>query len=198
MIGWEVACFWGAAAGLLALGMSARLRLYRSILWGSSALLLIYTLRPQPGNDLGQYLFGGAAESRRIPTEMFGIAWWLLGAWIVNGVFDLIMRRTLFPNDNQPHARRLFVDLAAGLIYIIAFVGIMETVIKQPIGGVLATSGIIAIVLGFALQNTLSDLLSGLALNIDRPFGAGDWLLISGDVEGQVLQINWRSTRIRT
>jgi len=129
---------------------------------------------------------------------VFGIAWWILGAWIVNGVLDLVMRRTLFPHDNQPHARRLFVDLASGLIYIVAFVGIMETVVKQPIGGVLATSGIMAIVLGFALQSTLADLLSGLALNIDRPFGAGDWIVMSGDVEGQVLQINWRSTRIQT
>jgi small-conductance mechanosensitive channel len=134
----------------------------------------------------------------RLPSEAFGIAWWLLGAWIVNGILDLVMRRTLFPHDNQPHARRLFVDLASGLIYLVAFIGIMQTVIRQPIGGVLATSGIMAIVLGFALQSTLADLLSGLALNIDQPFGAGDWIMMSGDVEGQVLQINWRSTRIQT
>ncbi len=198
MIGWTTLWILASALVLLLAGFIVRLRLYRSVLWGSSALLLISSLRPRPGNDLGQYLLGGAAESARLPSELFGIAWWVLGAWIINGVLELVMRRTLFPNDNQPHARRLFVDLASGLIYIVAFVGIMETVIKQPIGGVLATSGILAIVLGFALQNTLSDLLSGLALNIDRPFGAGDWILLSGDVEGQVMQINWRSTRIQT
>jgi small-conductance mechanosensitive channel len=189
---------WLGAACLVVAGLPARMRVYRSVLWGSSALLLIYALRSRPGNEVVQYLFRGASDSVRLPSEVFGIAWWVLGAWIVNGVLNLVMRRTLFPHDNQPHARRLFVDLASGLIYVIAFIGIMETVIKQPIGGVLATSGIMAIVLGFALQSTLSDLLSGLALNIDQPFGAGNWIVIPGDVEGQVLQINWRSTRIQT
>jgi small-conductance mechanosensitive channel len=63
---------------------------------------------------------------------------------------------------------------------------------------VLATSGVLALVLGFALQSTLGDLLSGLAINIDRPFGAGDWIALAPNIEGEVVEINWRSTRLRT
>ena len=110
----------------------------------------------------------------------------------------LILRRTIFPNDYQPHARRLFADLASGMLYIVAFVGIMDTVFKQPISAYLATSGVLAIVLGLALQNTLSDVFSGLAINIERPFGAGDWITMNDTVEGQIIEIDWRATRIRT
>lgn len=53
-----------------------------------------------------------------------------------------------------------------------AFLGIMNTVFEQPLSGVLATSGVLAIVLGLALQNTLADVFSGLAINIERPCGA--------------------------
>jgi small-conductance mechanosensitive channel len=74
----------------------------------------------------------------------------------------------------------------------------MDTVLKQPISAVLATSGVLAIVLGLALQNTLADVFSGLAINVERPFGAGDWITIPDHVEGQVIEINWRATRIRT
>jgi small-conductance mechanosensitive channel len=113
-------------------------------------------------------------------------------------VLDLILEKTIFPHDDQPHARRLFADLASALVYVIAFVGIIETVMKQPISAVLATSGVLAIVLGLALQNTLADVFSGLAINIEHPFRAGDWITLNGDVEGEVMEINWRATRLRS
>jgi small-conductance mechanosensitive channel len=64
--------------------------------------------------------------------------------------------------------------------------------------GILATSGIAAVVLGPALQSTLGDLFSGLALNFERPFSAGEWIGIQGGPEGQIIEINWRATRLLT
>jgi small-conductance mechanosensitive channel len=186
------------AAALVICGSIRRLKLYRSLIWGSAVLATITALYPRPGNGLASILFGGTVTVPRLPSEVFGIAWWILGAWLVRGLLQLILRRTIFPNDNQPHARRLFADLASGFVYVVAFVGIMDTVLKQPISTLLATSGVLAIVLGLALQNTLADVFSGLAINVERPFGAGDWITITGDVEGQVIEINWRATRIRT
>jgi small-conductance mechanosensitive channel len=55
----------------------------------------------------------------------------------------------------------------------------------------------LAIVLGLALQNTLADVFAGLALNVEHPFRAGNWITID-DVEGEVMEINWRATRIRS
>ena len=198
MFGWIEIALWCSAAALLAAGLAGRLRPFRSFLWGTGILLLITSLLPRPGNALGQYLFGGAARAPRLPSELFGIAWWILGAWLLNSVLGLVLSRTLFPRDDEPHARRLFADLASGVIYVVAFVGIIETVFRQPMSAVLATSGVVALVLGFALQSTLADVLSGLAINIDRPFGAGDWIAVAPDVEGEVVEINWRSTRLRT
>jgi small-conductance mechanosensitive channel len=198
MSGWIEVALWLSAAALIAAGFAGRLRPYRSFLWGSSALLLISSLLPRTGNALGQYLFGSTSKAPRLPSELFGIAWWALGAWLLNSVLGLVLRRTLFPRDDEPHARRLFADLASGVIYLIAFVGVIETVFRQPMSAVLATSGVLALVLGFALQSTLGDVLSGLAINIDRPFGAGDWIAVPPGIEGEVIEINWRSTRLRT
>ncbi len=160
--------------------------------------MLITAILPRPGNWLGQHLFAPTGGSLHLPSELLGIAWWLLGAWLVRSLLTLVFRHTIFPNDYQPHARRLFADLASGLVYVVAFIGIMDTVLKQPISTLVATSGVLAIVLGLALQNTLADVFSGLAVNIERPFQAGDWITLNSDVEGQVMEINWRATRIRT
>ncbi len=161
-------------------------------------LTLMTALFPRPGNELGQYLFAGSSGMPRLPSELFGIAWWILGAWLVSSVLGLVLRRTMFPDDNEPHARRLFADLASVLVYVVALVGIMDSVLKQPISAVIATSGVLAIVLGLALQNTLADVFSGLALNIERPFRAGEWITIPHAIVGQVMEINWRATRIKT
>jgi small-conductance mechanosensitive channel len=187
-----------AATTLVGIGFVPRLRLYRRMIWGGAALAVIFGLYPRPGNELAFYLHGGTVPVPGRPAELLGVASWILGAWLVKSLLNVILRRTIFPNDNQPHARRLFADLASGLVYVIAFVGIMDTVLKESLSTVLATSGVLAIVLGLALQNTLSDVFSGLAINVERPFGAGDWITLIGDVEGQVIEINWRATRIRT
>ena len=198
MFGWTEICLFSAAAVLFICGMVPRLRPYRSVFGGGSALLLITALFPRPGNPLGQFLFGATSEGPHLPRELFGIVWWILGAWLVKSVLDLVLRRTIFPNNDEPHARHLYADLASALIYVLAFVGILDTVFQQQISALLATSGVLAIVLGLALQNTLGDVFSGLAINIERPFGAGDWITIADQVSGQVIQVNWRATRIRT
>ena len=197
MLDWIDICLLVAAAALFCCGVAPSLRAYRSVSWVSGTLLLITALFPRHGNTLGEYLFATTSGTPRLPVELFGIAWWVLGAWLVNSLLDLILRRTIFPDDNRPHARRLFADLASVLVYVVALVGIMDTVFKVQISAVLATSGVLAIVVGLALQNTLADVFSGLAINIERPFTAGDWITVADSV-GQVIEINWRATRIRT
>jgi small-conductance mechanosensitive channel len=63
--------------------------------------------------------------------------------------------------------------------------------------GLLATSGVAAILLGLAGQNLLGGVLAGMSIQINRPFKVGDWLQV-GERFAEVMEINWRSTRLRT
>jgi len=60
----------------------------------------------------------------------------------------------------------------------------------------LAALGVTSLVVSFALQDTLSGLASGVLLLSDRPFTQGDWIS-ADEVEGEVIDINWRTSRIR-
>ena len=62
----------------------------------------------------------------------------------------------------------------------------------------MATSGVVAIILELALQSTLSDVFSGIAVGLERAYKPGDLIWVEGGIEGQVLQVNWRSTQIAT
>jgi small-conductance mechanosensitive channel len=61
----------------------------------------------------------------------------------------------------------------------------------------LTALGVTSLVVSFALQPTLSGLASGFLLVSDRPFEPGDWIEV-GDTTGLVIDLNWRTTRIRT
>jgi small-conductance mechanosensitive channel len=198
MFGWIDIGLLAGAALLLVFRALPYFRSYRPLFGGGGALLLITALFPRPDNPIGQFFFGTDGRGLRLPREFFGIVWWILGAWLLKSLFDLVLLRTFFPDNGEPHARRLFADLASVLIYVLAGVGIVGTVFKEPVSTLLATSGVLAIVLGLALQNTLGDVFAGLAINIERPFRAGDWISLADQVSGQVMQVNWRATRLRT
>jgi small-conductance mechanosensitive channel len=62
---------------------------------------------------------------------------------------------------------------------------------------ILATTAVGAVVIGFALQDTLGNLFSGLAIQIEKPFRVGQWVTI-GATDGIVTEVTWRATKMRT
>jgi small-conductance mechanosensitive channel/CRP-like cAMP-binding protein len=121
------------------------------------------------------------------------IGWWIIGARAVAGGV-----RALVVLEGRPHKSRIVSDLMAAGIYVATALAITNFAFSVPIGGLLATSGVIAIVLGLALQSTLGDVFSGIAVGLERAYKPGDLLWVEGDIEGTVVQVSWRSTQIRT
>jgi small-conductance mechanosensitive channel/CRP-like cAMP-binding protein len=61
----------------------------------------------------------------------------------------------------------------------------------------LTTSAVSAVVLGFALQDTLGNAFAGLAIQSEKPFHVGHWIRV-GEFEGRVAEVTWRATKLRT
>jgi small-conductance mechanosensitive channel/CRP-like cAMP-binding protein len=80
-------------------------------------------------------------------------------------------------------------------VMVIALFATVATLFMQE--KVLATTAVGAVVIGFALQDTLGNLFSGLAIQIEKPFRVGHWVTIAG-TEGLVSEVTWRATKIRT
>jgi small-conductance mechanosensitive channel len=78
------------------------------------------------------------------------IVWWLWVAWLLDGVV-----RALIVFQHSPREAKLLQDLLAGVIYLAALFAIVSNVLDLPIQGLLATSGVVAIILGLALQSTI-------------------------------------------
>src|SRR5215471_3518241 len=95
-----------------------------------------------------------------------------------------------------PHFLR---EVAGGIIFLIVLLLVLsygyhaETQLK----GLLAGSGVVAIIIGFAGQNLFAGIIGGISIQLNRPYKVGDWLKV-GDTYAEVREINWRSTRLCT
>jgi small-conductance mechanosensitive channel/CRP-like cAMP-binding protein len=65
------------------------------------------------------------------------------------------------------------------------------------LGSIVATSAMITAVVAFAMQDTLGNILGGLALQMDNSIQIGDWIKVD-DITGKVVDIRWRSTLVET
>ena len=80
-------------------------------------------------------------------------------------------------------------------VTVLALFGVIGTLLLRE--QLLTTTAVGAVVIGFALQDTLGNLFAGLAIQIEKPFRVGQWVQF-GDREGQVQEITWRATKLRT
>lgn len=124
---------------------------------------------------------------------------WFSVAWVVATGFELFVWRRMYGQSlsGVPRQRKLLTDLFNVMLYVAAAGFIAIEVFDLEPTGVFATSSVLAIILGFALQQLLADIFAGVALNMERPFKAGDWITLDG-IQGMVLETNWRSTHLRT
>jgi small-conductance mechanosensitive channel len=119
------------------------------------------------------------------------------------GVMIALLNRYLwdyyFETRRQIVIPRLLRDSVSLLIFLVALLLVLSIgyQAQTQLKGLLAGSGVLAIILGFAAQNFLSSLVAGLSLQVERPYKVGDWLRV-GDVYGEVMEINLGATKLRT
>ena len=91
---------------------------------------------------------------------------------------------------------RIVQDVVLAAVAGLSIVGVLSTG-GIDVTGLLATSAVLTVLLGFALQDTLGNAISGLALQVDDSVHVGDWIKI-GEVTGRVIEITWRYTALET
>jgi small-conductance mechanosensitive channel len=94
------------------------------------------------------------------------------------------------------HVPELLMMVPRLVIILVALWFFFTEVWNVDLSGLFAALGVTSLIVSLALQDTLSGLASGFLILGDRPFNPGDWIQF-GDIEGRVVDTNWRSSRIR-
>ena len=92
---------------------------------------------------------------------------------------------------------RLALDLIGIVLYLLIAAAILRAALGLEVSTLLSSAALLTVVVGFALQETLGTLLSGLALTWEQKLATGSWVEIDG-VVGEVQALGWRSLVLRT
>lgn len=124
----------------------------------------------------------------------FALAFVLIRLLIGELLFGLLAKR----KQQGRATSRLARDTAQLLLYIVSFALLFNSFFPNvPLGALFASSTVIGVILGLALQDTLGNLFSGVSLQADKPFQVGDVITV-GKYMGVVESITWRAVKIRS
>lgn len=129
--------------------------------------------------------------------EHIGATVTIVGAFFLIGMVRHYFFDHLQKNGVSRQVPKFLGEFVSIAIIVGAILFVLQFFYGVAVPGLLAGAGIVGIVLGLALQDTLGNIFSGFAIYFGGQFKAGDWLLVDGQ-HAKIIEINWRSTRLRT
>ncbi len=88
-------------------------------------------------------------------------------------------------------------DILVGLAYVVSTGFVLKTAGVNT-GSVLTTGAVVSGFVALSLQNTLSNIFGGLALQLDNSIHVGDWIMLENGRQGRVREVRWRHTVVET
>ena len=168
-------------------------KLFRNLLLHAlmaSAMLSAYWM-------LDNVLQPGERWFRMVPNVgLIALVW---NAIVFVKVFRIMVFEYLFFMNMRTGVPVLIVNLLTLLLSLLLVAWILAGVFNFHLAPLLATSAIFSIVVGLALQDTLGNLVAGVALQLDKPYSIGDWIEVSNGMTkyvGQVREISWRAVNL--
>jgi small-conductance mechanosensitive channel/CRP-like cAMP-binding protein len=132
------------------------------------------------------------------PWDVAGaLAFFLLLVGIGRSAFVLVFKY-FFPRLYKP-LPKIFLDIIQTFLYGTALLITLGLAGVQPLS-LLTGSAVLTAIIGFSLKDTLGNLFSGLAIQMEEPFEVGDWIQFDAQQShiGRVVEINWRATKVVT
>ena len=180
--------------GLLLNEMAERLEQPQPALAAALRKVLRYVLPPLSLLLLMQYLLDidRTENASRLVSTVTWVAVVAAGVSLVNALLTPAEKSS---RGWQLKVPNLFFQMARAAILFAVGYHLIAGVWSVDISGIVTAVGVSSLVVAFALQSTLSNLVSGLLLLIAKPFKPGDWIAFDG-VEGRVIEQNWWSVTL--
>jgi small conductance mechanosensitive channel len=141
------------------------------------------------GDKLGAMMASGSLE-KYLLTALIVVVGLVLARLAARGV-ERVVRRQGTEHGAAVGGKLVFY----GVLILTMFAVLSQLGVK--LAGLLTAAGIFTVAIGFAAQTSVSNIISGLFLLVDRPFSIGDTVKIDQTI-GSVLSIDLLSTRVRT
>ena len=142
---------------------------------------------------------GDGVERRMdaIVDTLLILIWVVFGMRATGVILAGLGRRQPPPAFAQPTTATLMRNT---VVVILGLTGIYGILLAWDVNvtGLVASAGILGLALSFAAQDTLGNLIAGISILTDKPYGIGDYIVLDSGERGAVTHIGLRSTRLLT
>jgi small conductance mechanosensitive channel len=141
----------------------------------------------------------GDVEWQHLVMFIASLAATLILAWLFNRLFSRFIKRSSIIINNDPTNYQFLKHFISAIIYIVGLGVAVYSIppLRNIATPLLGGAGILAVAIGFASQNALSNLISGVFIIMFKPFRVNDRLRIRDTLAGIVEDITLRHTVIR-
>lgn len=169
-----------------------------ALIWPVTLLLGSAVLMMEVGSIAAA--FGAEPDSPHAlwVSRAFQTLFWLVLAFAAHRAIRIVFWERYVGNRTGVAPPLILVQLTGLVLFVAAVFIILSFVFDVAVVGLLTTSSILLAVIGFALRTMISDLFTGIALGIERPFKIGDWIELEDGPVGRIASMNWRATRLVT
>lgn len=156
-----------------------------SILLHSSEILILNFLLDKINKQFFSYVF-----------IFYDILWWMFPAiYLCKGIEQFLW--IPLEKKTKHEVPQLVRHCVSIIVYVLFFFCIIAFVFDQKITSLLASTGVIAMIIGLAIQINISNIFSGIAIAMEQPFALDDWVKIGDFDEAKVVGMNWRTTQFQ-
>ncbi len=168
------------------------------LIWPIALALVLIVAALDAGSIVGAFDLDPDGVEAAWLTKGLTALFWFAAAFAAQRWLRVLLWTGIVEARSGVPAPGLLIDMSAALIYVAALIIVLSFVFDLPVTGLLTTSSIVIAVIGFALRGMISDLFTGVALGVERPFSIGDWVELNDGTVGKVVMMNWRATRLLT
>lgn len=177
--------------GLAALTLALGLR-WPFLRRGGRVLFLLFLV--QGARDVLSFPAIGLRCSPEIHLLLLFLFAFLVGAFVVTVLKDVLLH---WFSRRRFMASKLIRDLLTWVVYLVLVLFLLQVVYGVSITPFLAGSAVLTVVIGFAVQDTLINLIAGVVFHFEDSIRLGDWLEIDGNM-GEVKEMSWRAIRLQS
>ncbi|MEO1747856.1 MAG: mechanosensitive ion channel family protein [Pseudomonadota bacterium] len=168
-----------------------------------AALFFVLVLAVLNVDQIGSFFFAESGSAQTLVfAQVLQSVTWFAGAFLAISLIELFFWRGVAARLARHPVPALLKNTVALIVLVIAAACIMSFVFNRDVTAIWATSGVVGLVLGFALRSMIQDVFTGIALNLDGSIQEGDWISLHhrdfiDEQYGKVLDIGWRVSRVQ-
>lgn len=133
--------------------------------------------------------------SLELITSVIVVILGILIYFLLKSIINKILDKRKYVSKKKKTYLKLFKSIFKYLILLIVVVVVLQ-INGINVTSIVAGLGIASVIAGFALQDALKDIIMGFNIIVDEYYGVGDVVKI-GDIEGKVLEVGLKSTKMQ-